>query len=108
MEYFVTEDECVDSESQPYHNDAVRTITDEEILFRLGVCRARIPTDKIDLQYWADELSQVTPQIMFNEGDGEYAFYRNIMEEKEFPFDAVLHGAIGNDIENISPVPSTN
>lgn len=36
----------------------------------------------------------MTPLNAFSE-DGEYAFYRNIMEEPEFPFDAVLDSEIG-------------
>lgn len=67
----------------------VPVIRDEKELLRCGVCRARIPSDKIPLQKWAEKLSQVTPLNMAVE-DGEYAFYRNIMEEPDFPFDAIL------------------
>ena len=68
---------------------SVPVIRDEKKLLRCGVCRARIPSDKIP-QTWARELSKVTPLNMAAE-DGEYAFYRNIMEEPDFPFDAILH-----------------
>uniref|UniRef100_A0A7R9WZN3 Fe2OG dioxygenase domain-containing protein n=1 Tax=Craspedostauros australis TaxID=1486917 RepID=A0A7R9WZN3_9STRA len=39
---------------------------------------------------WAKEFSQVTPLNMALEGDGEYAFYRNILDEPDFPFDCIL------------------
>lgn len=45
----------------------------------------------LDLAYWAAELSRVTPQIIAMQGDGEYAFYRNIMDDPiNFPFDTIL------------------
>jgi hypothetical protein len=55
-------------------------ISDKEMLRRLGICTVAIPTDTIPLKKWADELSQVTPLNLTAE-DGEYAFYRNIMDE---------------------------
>jgi hypothetical protein len=76
---------------------SVPVIRDEKELWRCGVCRARIPSDKIPLQKWAKELSQVTPLNMAVE-DGEYAFYRNIMEETDFPFNAILQSDIGKAI----------
>jgi hypothetical protein len=68
-------------------------VEDADMLLRCGVCRVRIPTDKISTEQWlklAHELSQATPEILAGEGDGEYAFYRNILEEPDFPFDAIL------------------
>jgi hypothetical protein len=45
----------------------------------------------LDFAYWAAELSQVTPAILAAQGDNEYAFYRNILEdEPDFPFDDIL------------------
>ncbi len=55
-------------------------VSDKEMLRRLGICTVAIPTDTIPLKKWADELSQVTP-LNFTAEDGEYAFYRNIMDE---------------------------
>jgi len=78
-------------------NDAIPVITDEQELLRYGVCRAAIPCDKIPLEKWATELSRVTPLNMAQE-DGEYAFYRNILDEPDFPFDAVLDSEIGKAI----------
>lgn len=74
----------------------IPVIRDENELLRCGVCRARIPST-IPLKNWASILTKVTPLIAFAE-DGEYAFYRNIMEEPDFPFDAVLGSDIGKAI----------
>lgn len=66
-------------------------ISDYHELRVRGICKVRIPRE-LDINHWAKELSRVTPMIMGFEGDGEYAFYRNIVEEPEFPFDSILLG----------------
>jgi hypothetical protein len=66
----------------------------EELLQYGVVSHVPIVTEELDSltwKQWADRLSIVTPAIMAVEGDGEYAFYRNILEEPDFPFDALLH-----------------
>jgi hypothetical protein len=81
--------------------DAEEIVSDPDVLLRYGVCKLRIPTDKVSADVWAGwarHLSQVTPEIMAGEGDGEYVFYRNIMEEPDFPFDAILRSSIGDAI----------
>lgn len=70
-------------------------ISDPEALLRLGICKVPIPLEIMDHQQqkqWASQLTKVTPLIMAAQGDGEYAFYRNIMEEPElgFPLDKIL------------------
>ena len=70
----------------------VPVVTDTEQLARYGVCRARIPSG-INWQHWAQQLSQVTLDNLGFEGDGEYAFYRNIMDEPDFPFDVLLENS---------------
>jgi hypothetical protein len=73
-------------------NIPVVTIPDE--LLRYGVVsRIPITSDEIDAvawKKWATDLSVVSPIIMTVEGDNEYAFYRNILDEPDFPFDAIL------------------
>jgi hypothetical protein len=78
-----------DSSSDSTDLKGVPIITDAVILLRHGVIRAAIP-ESVDTKKWAAEFSQVTPEIMAGEGDSEYAFYRNILEEPDFPFDAIL------------------
>jgi hypothetical protein len=71
----------------------VELVEDSDLLLRCGVCRVRLPTDKISADewlQWAQDLSKLTPEILTSEGDGEYAFYRNILDEPDFPFDAIL------------------
>jgi hypothetical protein len=73
-----------DSEKEEDRNAALyKTITDDHMLLQMGLCRARVPMDDAELQNWANEFSQVTPEIIFQEGDGERSFYRNIKEEAE-------------------------
>lgn len=82
-------------------DDKEEIISDPDVLLRYGVCKLRIPTDHVSADEWAGwarQLSQVTPEIMAGEGDGEYVFYRNIMEEPVFPFDAILRSSIGDAI----------
>ena len=73
-----------------------KLISDSPKLLEHGVVRCKI-SDKIDVQKWSRELSQVTPLNMTMEGDGEYAFYRNIMDEPDFPFDSVLFDDSNSD-----------
>jgi hypothetical protein len=76
--------------------------TEEELLLRGVVSHVSFVTEDLDhatWKQWAAQLSVVTPAIVAAEGDGEYAFYRNILEEPDFPFDALLHRtAIGTAI----------
>lgn len=62
---------------------------------------SRFANNKLAWMKLGRRLSVVTPAIMTAEGDGEYAFYRNILDEPEFPFAAILDGgksAIGKAI----------
>jgi hypothetical protein len=72
----------------------VPVVTNSDELLRLGIVgHIPITSDEIDTsawKKWATELSIVSPIIMTAEGDGEYAFYRNILEEPDFPFDSIL------------------
>lgn len=77
----------------PDHS-SIPIIDDPSELARLGVCKVPIPA-KLEAERWAAELSQLTPLIMAGEADGEYAFYRNILDEPDFPFDVIL----GNESE---------
>ena len=64
-------------------------IQDDKELESYGVLRVKLPT-ALDCAKWAAELSTITPQIMAGEGDGEYAFYRSILDEPDFPFATIL------------------
>ena len=75
-------------------------VSDDRELLRRGICRVKI-SEKLDAERWADELSQVTPLILAFEGDGEYAFYRNILEEPEFPFPLILFGGNNDELSEI-------
>ena len=74
--------------------DVVPMVTNSDELLRLGIVgHIPITSDEIDAaawKKWGAELSIVSPIIMTAEGDAEYAFYRNILEEPDFPFDAIL------------------
>jgi hypothetical protein len=83
------------------NKNPVDVTSDPEALLRYGVCKVRIPTDRVaadEWQRWAETLSQATPEIMAGEGDGEYVFYRNILEEPGFPFDEIIQSSIGDAI----------
>lgn len=67
----------------------IPVISDDVELLKRGICCVKIP-ERIDIDFWAKELSQLTPMILGFEGDGEYSFYRNIMDEPDFPFDMLL------------------
>jgi hypothetical protein len=96
-----------DLEGIPILNDA-NDENDESsslLLQRHGICCVKLPDD-FDTQRWSAEFSQVTPMNLQFEGDGEYAFYRNIMDEEEFPFDSMVRNstAIGRAILQNFPV----
>mgnify|MGYP003546462509 CR=1 FL=1 len=83
-------------------------IRDQKELLQYGVA-SRVPVcnPKIDAtawKRWAQVLSTVSPCIVMSEGDGEYAFYRNILDEPDFPFDHILDGEIGDAIQKFFPV----
>jgi hypothetical protein len=88
-------------------------ITDFDALLRRGIV-SRVPItvdndDRLSEAAWkqyASMYSVVTPEIMAGEADGEYAFYRNILEEPDFPKHAVLQGAIGDAIREYMGVAS--
>ena len=72
---------------------AAPLIGDTERLLRLGISKVPIPSAILkESSRWAKELTQLTPMIMAAQGDSEYAFYRNIMEEPElgFPLHEIL------------------
>jgi len=74
--------------------EGLLVVDDDEELLRKGIVRVPLP-ETLDAERWAEELSQVTPMNLMFEGDGEYAFYRNILDEPEFPFDLILSGSNG-------------
>ena len=86
--------EKLSAESIVTKSDVIHTVTNPDELLQLGiVSHIPISSNEIDTaawKKWATELSVVSPIIMTAEGDGEYAFYRNILEEPDFPFDAIL------------------
>jgi hypothetical protein len=92
------EDPVSSSSSESDKTSEIPVITDYQELLRYGVCQVPIPIEKIDLEKWATELSKVTPLNMAGEGDGEYAFYRNILDEEDFPFEAFLNEGRSSDI----------
>ena len=63
-------------------------IDDDDSLLEYGICRAPLP-EWFDCEKFGNELSKVTPMILTAE-DGEYPFYRNILDEPDFPFDELL------------------
>jgi hypothetical protein len=89
--------------------EELETISDSTELCRHGICKVAMPTDKVssdDWLSWANTLSQVTPEILAGQGDSEYVFYRNILEEEDFPFDAILNSSIGEKIVEHFPIES--
>lgn len=79
--------------------EGIPVVSDDRELERRGICRVPI-SKELDCDRWADELSQVTPMNLAFEGDGEYAFYRNILDEPEFPFRKILFANNSNDNDN--------
>jgi len=88
-----------DADGNVVEEDGLPIITDDRELLKRGICRVRIP-DELDADRWAEELSQVTPMILGFEGDDEYAFYRNILDEPEFPFETILFGSGSGNNDN--------
>merc|ERR1712071_685883 len=74
------------------------TINDNELLKEYGVVKASI-SSHLDVCKWANEFSQVTPLNFTSEGDNEYAFYRNILDDPDFPFGDILDSSIGDAIK---------
>lgn len=97
-------------ESDDDNDEIIPIISDVNELLRCGVVsRVSILTDEVDVatwQEWAAVLSTVTPENMAAEGDGEYAYYRNILEEADFPFDSILQGPVGEAIRKYFNVQS--
>lgn len=80
-------------------SDAIPVVDDPEKLLRLGIKKEKLSyTIGDEKELWAAKLTQVTPMIMAAQGDNEYAFYRNIMEDPDlgFPLSSVLK----DDIED--------
>ena len=63
----------------------VPLLSDPADLAKVGILKLPLPPN-IDWLSWARRLSQPTLDNFAFEADGEYAFYRNIMEETDFPF----------------------
>lgn len=82
------EDDTVEEETQQEY----RTITEEKELLQMGICRVRIPKPKEELQEWANEFSQVTPEIIFQQ-DSSSSFYRNILDQAN-PIDAMVRSSV--------------
>jgi hypothetical protein len=83
---------------------SIPIISDKQQLHQYGVI-AMIPIISHELtadiwKKWAKELTVVTPEIMTAEGDGTYAFYRNILEEPNFPFESILRTKPNNNETN--------
>lgn len=64
-------------------------IADSAELLMRGICRVTLP-ENINWNHWAETLSKPTVDSLGFE-DGEYAFYRNILDETDFPFDEILN-----------------
>lgn len=80
----------------PDEND-IPIIRDTNLLQRYGVIKAPV-SSQFNPSKWAAEFSTVTPLNLTSEGDNEYAFYRNILDEPDFPFDDILDSPIGDVI----------
>lgn len=77
--------------------EAIPVVEDPTKLLRLGILKVQIPSIVLDeSESWAAKLTRATPMIMAAQGDNEYAFYRNIMEDPDlgFPLSAVLADSI--------------
>jgi hypothetical protein len=61
---------------------------DEELL-KIGIIRVPVPSS-LNCVVWAQTLAVVTPLNAASE-DGEYAFYRNIIDDPDFPFSDIVH-----------------
>jgi hypothetical protein len=73
--------------------DCSKVVSNAADLLQYGICQLPVPNETVSEErwlQWARELSQSTPEIVFGQGDGEHAFYRNIMDEPNFPFKDIL------------------
>jgi len=87
------------SKSNNNDGDDAILISNPQHLQAKGIIQISIPPNILNLQHWSSELTRITPLIATLQ-DNEYAFYRNILEdEPDFPFDDVLHSAIGSAIQ---------
>lgn len=69
---------------------------DDELLRSFGIYRIPIAGEGgIDWLDWASQLSKPTLDNLTFEGDNPYAFYRNIMDEPDFPFEAIFNQVSG-------------
>jgi len=76
-----------------------KVIDDPETLLKYGVVKVKLPSQaEFDCEKWATELSQISPLNIAGYGDNEDAFYRNIMDEPDFPFELFLSSEIGEVI----------
>jgi hypothetical protein len=78
-----------------------KVVNDPIELYRYGIVSI-VPIVSNDISYeqwmkWSKEYTIITPEIMANEGDNTYAFYRNILEEPDFPFDRILYQSLSNE-----------
>ena len=63
----------------------------EQDLHHFGIYRIPIASQEgIDWLDWASKLSKPTLDNLTFEGDNQYAFYRNIMDEPDFPFQYIF------------------
>ena len=88
------------------NSKSIPIIRDPALLQKYGIIKAPI-SSLFDRTKWATELSQCTPMNLLGEGDDEYVFYRNILEEPEFPFALILESEIGKMIQQYF-VPKEN
>jgi hypothetical protein len=77
------------SSSSTSKKDEIPVISDSVTLLKYGIYKVALPKD-FDSAKWARELAQITPDILLGQGDNEYSFYRNILEEPDFPFDSIM------------------
>jgi hypothetical protein len=67
----------------------MQVVSDPSELLKLGIIKVKIPSS-IDCARWAVEYSKLTPMILTAQGDDEEPFYRNILDEPQFPFTNLL------------------
>jgi hypothetical protein len=65
----------------------------DDALLQRGICSVAVIDAGIDWLDWASKLSKPTLDSLTFEGDNQYAFYRNIMDEPGFPFSIILNHA---------------
>jgi len=92
-----------------HHHDALLSlpiISDEQELLKHGICVCPIPWSDTERHAFAKELSQCTPMNLTAEGDHAHAFYRNILDEPNMPFDSILSSDIGTTMARYFDVAS--